>query len=129
MKISDCRAFSPFKTVPGCRAYSHSDIIMCRANSGKCELGIAALNFCVYWLRDDASLLHFVDSNRTRLIQRQKISYVLFVFENTLMFSACHLYDNMSVKNYVGLAFGMTFPVTLVTYIRAGLISSYLYEN
>ena len=25
MKISDCRAFSPFKTLPDCRAFRHSD--------------------------------------------------------------------------------------------------------
>ena len=25
MKISDCRAFSPFKTLPGCRAFRHSE--------------------------------------------------------------------------------------------------------
>ena len=30
MKISDCRAFRPFKTVPGCRAYSHSDFLILR---------------------------------------------------------------------------------------------------
>ena len=24
MKISDCRAFSPFKTLPGCRAFRHN---------------------------------------------------------------------------------------------------------
>ena len=27
VKISDCRAFSLFKTLPGCRAYSHSEIL------------------------------------------------------------------------------------------------------
>ena len=29
VKISDCRAFSPFKTLPGCGAFSHSLIFFC----------------------------------------------------------------------------------------------------
>ena len=35
VKISNCRAFSPFKTLPGCRAYSHSVYENWTANSNK----------------------------------------------------------------------------------------------
>ena len=33
MKISDCQAFSPFKTLPGCQAFRHSVFVLfCRVS-------------------------------------------------------------------------------------------------
>ena len=29
VKISDCRVFSPFETLPGCRAFRHSEFKIC----------------------------------------------------------------------------------------------------
>ena len=108
-----------------------ADIILCCAILDRCSLGIAfiaLLYFCLYWLRDDVSLQHFVeDFDRTRLRQVQKLSNVLFVLENTVMLLACLLDDDMTVKNIVMSALGMLLYVTLFTYMRAKLFSC-LYE-
>lgn len=103
------------------------DIALCCANTDECEPGIAfiaPLYFCLYWLRDDVSLQHFgEDFRNTRLRKMQRISYVLFVLENTIMLLACLLDDDMSVKNIVILAVGALLWVTLFTCMRAKLLS------
>ena len=64
-----------------------ADVILCCAILGRCNLGIAfyfmaLLYFCLYWLRDDVSLQHFVeDFDRTILRKMQKLSSILFVLE------------------------------------------------
>ena len=84
------------------------DIILCYKNLGKCELGMAffaIFNFCLYWLKDNVSLLHFVgDFDRKILRSRQRFANCLFVLENTSMFLVPFVHGgNSTVGGYVAM--------------------------